>query len=196
MEYAVVSTNNTETTVPESPRLIIPFTPIGICAHPTSPIDNKFQIVPEELSSRGLTQQQWSEQMEKLHTICSPRTPCFWAFCPFLYFSYLFPFFLPCYCSQNRRKVLEWNQRLIQWETQFNQEFLKRKGILLKIQSSAVALGKGRKISRFLTFSFTPSDQALLQNEPRLQGNIFNASCCMGIDENQDDLICHPNDHI
>lgn len=196
MEYAAISSNHLESTGQESPRLIVYFTAIGVCCHPTSSIDNKFQIIPEELSSRGLTQQQWTEQMEKLDTICSPRTPCFWAFCPFLYFSYLFPFFLPCYCSQNRRKVLEWNHRLLQWEIQFNHDFLKPKGILLKIQSNAVGQGKGRKISRWLAFSFTSSDQALLQQEPRLHGIIIDAGCCWGIDEKQDNLICHPNDHI
>ena len=176
-------------------RLNLPFIAIGCCSVPTSAVEPDTIEVPAELKAKGLTNEEWQKRIQKLNEINHTRSSCFFAFCPFLYLSFVFVCFLPLYFRSNKNKVKQWDQSLRTWQDEFNSEILERLDMRVKTKSLAVQAGKSRIIYRWLAFSLTEQDSQALKMEPHLNG-VVTVDCeyCCGIQESE--FCCHPNNHF
>ena len=136
--------------------------------------------IPEVLKEHGVTFEQWKEKIDQFITILSSRRS---------YFSTYFSLLCCFQCSRYRHEVLETNQRLSEWEENFNRNYLENKGIYCKIQSHSLQL-RDRIFSHWIAFSFDRNDIEVLKKEPHLFGSIQDWSCCGGVNEHE--LCCHP----
>lgn len=162
-------------------RLNIGFNLVGLIQSQNQPFNSDDMLnIPIELLNKGITLNEWKDYTNKLIIILSERRGSLWS-----YFSLLCCF----QCSKHKNEVLNTNQKLIEWENDFNINCLQSKGIYCKIQSYSLQL-RERIYSHWIAFSFDKDDIEQLKNEPHLFGSVQDWSCCGGVNENE--LICHP----
>lgn len=100
---------------------------------------------------------------------------------------------IPYMCSRQKIYLERWSSELLNWQNEFNQTVLEKKGLFVKTQSNCHVSydknGKHRHIERWVSIALTPEEVQKLQNEPHLFGDI-ETGCCGGPDESK--LCMHP----
>lgn len=147
---------------------------------------------PPELFAVGLRIQDFDERIARLDSIRKMRRSC----CGDC-MSFVGVCLLPCFwrsrCVRRRHEIEAWDHELRAWQRDFNREVLQPLGMFVKTQSRCDVMqdrnGRHRRIERWLAFSLTPDDSAVLESEPHLFGDI-EGPCCGGYDEH--DVCVHP----
>lgn len=165
------------------------------CIGPSSPFCTyDMENIPYQLYNAGVTDSEWLKRVQMLQKVNNIRgefcSPC----CCMTLFTMIF---VPCtcsfFCKQNATEIRVWNDALLKWQNDFNDEVLLRQGCFIKTRSDCKVYytdsGKSRIISRWIAIALTPEQCAILRNESHLTGDI-SEGCCGGINENE--CCIHP----
>lgn len=159
----------------------------------TSPIGfapMEVHVVPSELESRGLKREVWrfwTSQLASVNQDTYSRSCYFAALC--------MTGFLGACCVNafTARSLLAWNQRLLQWQDDFN-KVLEPLGIFCKSQSEFTHKTDSfpaHPVSRWIAFAFTPEQIEALKAEPHQRGKQdHGCSLCCETDESR--FCMHP----
>lgn len=176
--------------------LRVPYVIQQCCSH-SQPWGAKDLLVPSQLGQAGVSESEWAQWSQQLYTqvnmIKDPPCPgC--AICIVCSIGTL-GLAVPFMCAAGKTSVLKWDAAFRQWQADFNAQVLQPKGIFCKSQSLCwVTRGpkgeKQRHYHRWIAFAFGPDACMSLQNQPHLQGDIEDHTCCNGFNEHV--LCMHP----
>jgi len=169
-------------------RINLFFEATGFCMAGRGIIDT----IPVELYTNGLDRSDAESYLQvKLPLVNTVRSPC----CATTLAFALCPCFWCSFCRWVKGEILQWDSRLREWQNEFNDTVLVRKGYFVKTQSSSSVTynNKGEKqrhIERWIAIALTPEESELLRSEPHLIGYTVDLSCCDGV--NEFELCMHP----
>ena len=146
------------------------------------------QHIPYQLFNCGVTDEEWAFWVGRLQEVNYTRrgacTLGCWADC-------LTVVFLPCLCSAVCKKgadhIYAWNDALLRWQSDFNNQVLSRQGCMVKSKSHCHVTyndkgEKQRHFDRWLAFALNLEQCQQLQYEPHITGDV-ERGCCNGVDE-------------
>jgi len=165
------------------------------CFGPSPPFNGyDMKNIPYQLYNAGVSDSEWLKRVGMLQQVNNMRLGCCNVSCCLDIFLVIF-----CACKYACKRcaahIRVWNDALLKWQNDFNNEVLLRQGCFIKTRSNCWVTynekgEKQRHIDRWIAIALTPEQSVILRNEPHLTGDI-EAGCCGGVNEHE--CCVHPN---